>query len=154
MAHENCEHGLPWVYCNLHSWSRLVPSEPTKSIRIQSKEERVITQLRQVLRESPALLSHLHWAGDTMGLSTVTLLYAQIGVLNYQLSIIASATGGRKTSVSLTFRMPRGRWFQISRYRVVLSPLQSRSTAVPPPPSPLLLRPLRPPLPPRNREVA
>lgn len=79
-------------------------------------------QASQVLR---ALPFPLPLAADTMGKSMVTLLSAQIGVLYYQWLTIASATGAPLIRGSLTFRMPRGPWFQISRYRVELSTLLS-----------------------------
>lgn len=146
-----CEHGLLPGFCWRHFQYRSPTFRPrTKSNLTQSQEGRVIIPQRQGLPESRQWHYLPHLVADTMVLSMVRLLSVQIGVLNWRWLTIVTATGERQTSGWLTFRMPRGPWFRINRYRVGSSPSQSRWEPPPPPANRLRSAPK----PPRNREVS
>ena len=114
---EKCEHGLLWALCSDHAYSLGMQWQPMKSNPTQSLAEHQTTPVQPDSQGSLVLLYPLPLVAATTEPYTATLLSAQIGVLNYQSLTTVTATGERQTNASLTFRMPRGHWFRISRYR-------------------------------------
>lgn len=105
--------------------------QPTNLMeRIRLAESQATTRRQRDLRGNPLLRFQRLLEVDTTEVSTVTLRYVRIVVLNFLLLTTANAIGERATSVSLTLAMPRGAWLQIGHYRRDLS--KSPSQAAPP----------------------
>ena len=103
------------------------PQPPTKSGTSQSRGVLPTMPGRRDSWDGQPSLSRLFLGEDTMVRRTVKSLSVQIGVLYFRWSITATAIGDRTTNVSLTFRIPRGGWLQINRYRA--AKLQSQLRA-------------------------
>lgn len=118
-----CEHGSYRQYCwrcQRGRWAR------TRQMVLKSEDKQVITPAQQDGWDNP--LSRYLWRlGDvTLEVSTVRLLYVQIGVLRFLWLTTASVIGERQTNVSLTLVIPRGRWLQMLRWSVDWSKSQSQ----------------------------